>query len=99
MLGPIVYCIYTRLIGDIIARHKMQYHCYADDRQIDLTVERDECTVSGLCKMETCVAEVAVWMERNQLKLNKEKSEAIIFLTAKQRVHFPAEISLTIAGH
>ena len=53
----------------------------------------------ALFKVEACVAEVADWMERNRLKLNKEKSEAIIFLTAKQRVNLPAETSLTIAGH
>ena len=47
----------------------------------------------------TCVQQVADWMERNQLKLNKKKSEAIIFLTAKQRVDLHTEISLTIAGH
>ncbi|KAI0235965.1 hypothetical protein LSAT2_013442, partial [Lamellibrachia satsuma] len=49
--------------------------------------------------VEACVAEVAGWVEINQLKLIKEKSEAIIFLTAKQRVDLPAEVSLTKAGH
>ena len=49
--------------------------------------------------VEACVAEVADWVEINQLKLIKEKSEAIIFLTAKQRVDLPAEVSLTKAGH
>ena len=53
----------------------------------------------ALSKVEACVAEVADWMEKNQLKLNKEKSEAVIFLTAKQRVDLPAEVSLTVAGH
>ena len=64
-----------------------------------MTVELDECIVAALSKVEAYVAEVADWMERNQLNLNKEKSEAIIFLTAKQRVDLPAEISLTILGH
>ena len=42
--------------------------------------------------------EVAGRVERNQPKLNKEKSEAIIFLPAKQRVDLSAEVSLTTAG-
>ena len=29
VLGPILYCIYMRPIGDIVARHGLQYHCYA----------------------------------------------------------------------
>ena len=33
-LEPIIYCIHTRLIGYIVARHGMQFHCYGDDTQI-----------------------------------------------------------------
>ena len=79
----------------------MNYHCYADDTQIYMTIERDESIVAALSKVEACVADVAEWVERNhlKLKLNREKSEAIIFFTVKQRVDLPAEVSLTIAGH
>ena len=63
MLSPILYYIYTKPIGDIIARHKMQYHCYADDTQIYTTVERDECIVAAQSKVEACAAEVADWKE------------------------------------
>ena len=77
----------------------MQYHCNADDTQIYITVERDDSIVAGLSKVEACVAAVAGWREIKQLKLNVEKSEAIIFVTAKQRVDLPAEVSLTIAEH
>ena len=73
-------------MGDIIARHRIQYDYYADDTHIYMTVERDESIVPALSKVEIYVADVADWMERNQMKLNKEKSEAIIFLTEKQRV-------------
>ena len=43
--------------------------------------------------------EVVDRLKKNQLKLNREKSEAIVFLTTKQRVDLPAEVPLTIAGH
>ena len=75
------------------------YHCYAGDRQFYVTVERDECIVAAMFKIKACVAEEADWMERNQLNLNKEKSVAIIFLTANKPVELSAEISLTIVGH
>ena len=38
VLGPVLYCMYTRPVFDIVARHGMQYHCYADDIQIYATV-------------------------------------------------------------
>ena len=56
------FVLYTRPIGDIIVRQRMQYHCYADDTHIYMTVERDECIVAVLSKVETCVIEVAGWM-------------------------------------
>ena len=49
--------------------------------------------------VEACVADMADWMERNQVKLNREKSEAIIFVTARQRVGLLAEVSLSLARH
>ena len=58
VLGPILYCIYTKPIGRIITRHGMNHHCYADDLQIYLAVDRDESIVTALAKVELCVAEV-----------------------------------------
>ena len=34
VLGPIVYCMYTKPVGDIIRRHGLLHHCYADDTQV-----------------------------------------------------------------
>ena len=47
--------LYTRRIGDITARRRMQYSCYADDKQFYMTVAHDECIVEALCKVEVCV--------------------------------------------
>ena len=59
------------MYGDIVARHGMRCHCYADDTQIDLTVERDESIVAAPTKVELCTAEVAAWLTKKQLKLNR----------------------------
>ena len=98
VLGPVLYCMYTRPVCDIVARHGMQYHCYADDIQIYATVGRDQCIAAALLKIEACVVEVADWMVRNQLKLNKDKSQAIIFHTVKQSPHVPVDTYVNIAG-
>ena len=101
VLGPILYCIYTKPIGRIITRHGMNHHCYADDLQIYLAVDRDESIVTALAKVELCVAEVAAWLTKinNNLKLNMEKSEVIMFSSAKKRDSLPADLYMTVAGH
>ena len=98
VLCPILYCKYTRPVCDIVARHGMQYHCYADDIQIYATVGRDQCIAAALLKIEACVVEVADWMVRNQLKSNKDKSQAITFHTVKQSPHVPVDTYVNIAG-
>ena len=69
VLGPTLYCMYTKPIRDTVARHGMHYHCYADNTQIYLTVERDESIVAALKKVELCIAEV---VKKNMLKLHRE---------------------------
>ena len=32
--GPILYLLYTSLLGDIIRRHDMNFHFYADESQV-----------------------------------------------------------------
>ena len=98
VLGPVLYCMYTRPVCDIVARHGLQYHCYADDIQIYATVGRDQCIAAASLKIEACVAEVADLMVRHELKLNKDKSQAIIFHTVKQSPHVPVDTYVNIAG-
>ena len=99
VLGSILYCMHTNMVGGIVARHGINHHCYADDIHIYLTVDRDESIVAALPKVELCVAEVAAWLTNNNLKLNMQKSEAIIFSSVKKRNSLPADWCITIADH
>ena len=64
--------MYTKPIKGIVARHGMQYHCYAGDTQIYITAESDESIVVALKKVELCVAEVAPWLTKNLLNVKRE---------------------------
>ena len=65
VLAPILCCMYTKPIGGIVARHSLNYHCFADNLQIYLAVDRDESMVAALPKVELSVAEVA---DKKQVK-------------------------------
>ena len=79
-LGPILFSIYTTPIGDIIRRHQLQFNLYADDTQLYANFElSDEDTkLSSLNKIENCVSEVRMWMNANFLKINEDKTVALV---------------------
>jgi hypothetical protein len=64
-----------------------------------MAVKHNQPITEAITKIEQCLTEVTDWYGKNQLKLNTEKSEAVIFLTSKQRNDWPTDISLTIGGH
>ena len=97
VLGPKLYCIYTKPVGDIVKKHNLRYHCYADDTQIYLSIKLDENWASERSAIEACVADVGGWMNRNMLKLNQEKSELIVF-SSKHRIRRANDLSLTSGG-
>ena len=58
VLGPKIYCMYTKHISDIIAGHGLSHHCYADDTQLYIAIEHSTNLHSELLQMERCVADV-----------------------------------------
>ena len=39
VLGPRIYCMYTKPVSDIILRHGLSHHSYADDTQLYMTMD------------------------------------------------------------
>ena len=85
VLGPILYLLYTSPIGDIIRRHELDFHFYADDSQLYLAFEPTTDEQPGaLVRIETCVREIDSWMVSNKLKLNGDKTELLV-INARHR--------------
>ena len=80
VFGPIIYCMYTKPVSDIIQRHGLCHHSYADDMQLYMTMDHSNNDwQDGLARIELCVSEIREWMNRNMLKLNDDKTELIVF--------------------
>ena len=39
LLGPTIYCIYTKPVSDIVQQHKVSHHSYADDNELYMTMD------------------------------------------------------------
>ena len=83
VLGPILYSMYTAPIADVIKRHGMGFHFYADDTQLYMSFNPVD-VLQSKSLIERCIQDVQQWMVVNKLKLNGDKTELLV-LTARHR--------------
>lgn len=86
VLGPLLFLIYTTGLDDVIARHGMKNHAYADDGQIYGSCKPGD-TVALRAIMLSCIDDVNAWMASNRLKLNPAKTEFLWCSTPRMTHH------------
>jgi hypothetical protein len=77
VLGPILFSIYISPLGGVIKSHNIDYHMYADDNELYIIFQPNN--ISGATNSaEQCVDDVRGWMVNNRLKLNDDKTDAVL---------------------
>ena len=75
-------------MADIIKKHNLMYHLYADDTQlyayVSFKLGSDDLLSSAQFSIEMCVMAINNWMILNGLKLNEEKTE-LLLLSSRYR--------------
>ena len=77
VLGPIPFTIYMLPLGDITKKHGMQFHMYADDRQLYTNFEASDFNQTAL-DMEILIDDIRGWYSDNMLKLNDSNTEMMV---------------------
>ena len=96
VLGPILYLLYMSPVGDILRKHNMSFHFYADDSQLYTTftygidVDQD----NAIQRIETCIVDIMNWMTLNKLKLNSDKTELVIFHPKHRQPPRPSSVTV-----
>ena len=90
VLGPVLFSLYTVPLASIINKHNINHQLYSDDTQLYLSVTPDE--IDSLLKITSdCFTDIKNWMTENKLKLNDDKTEALLVGTQ----HKLSNISVT----
>lgn len=97
VLGPLLFTIYMGPLGDLIRRHGLEVHFYADDSQLYIYFKRAEAQI-GIAKLEACITDLRKWMAQNFLKLNDDKTEFLIISSEYQARGFDPQ-SVKIGEH
>ncbi len=77
VLGPLLFPAFLTGLGNIMEKHQSLYHHFADEKQLYMFFEQDSVNAT-VVKMEMCVRDVSLWMARNFLKLNENKTECLL---------------------
>ena len=94
ILGPIIYTLYTTPLGTIIRNHGLDYHMYADDTQLYLSIEPSN-VLDLVHSLEKCIDDVKTWMCDNKLQLNDDKTEIILCNPKK----YPIDVTELTVGN
>ena len=76
VLGPIRFAIYLLPLGDIIRRHGLKFHMYADDCQLYTSFNMS--TNDAISSMQVAINDIRAWYAANMLKLNDDKTEMVV---------------------
>ena len=81
-----LFVIYASKIFEIVGKHNLEIHCYADDSQLYLSFcPNDNANQkAALAKVERCIEDIRNWMLNDKLKLNDDKTEFMIIGTSQQ---------------
>ena len=59
VLSPNIYCMYIKPVSDIIQRHGLSHHYYANETQLYVTMDHSNNDWrDGLARIEVCVSEI-----------------------------------------
>ena len=83
VLGPVLFTLYTGPIGQIVRRHRLDFHLFADDSQlyVSFKIKDTNDEIAALARIQPCVGELKAWMTYHRLQLNDDKTEVLVITT------------------
>ena len=75
VLGPLLFSLYTRQLADLSDKFCTDYHFFPTIPNC-IHAYQLNLSLSALRNVESCCRQIKIWMTKNKLKLNEQKTEA-----------------------
>lgn len=95
VLGSLLFVLYTNPLEKIIENFDVNHHAFADDLQL-IDSFKPEDIQTARSRVSQCTKAISSWMMSNELKLNDDKTEAMLIGTS-QRLKKINSTDITVA--
>ena len=82
-----LFILYTQPLFDLVSKHVVSHHTFADDNQL-YKISTLDTIHQSIKTLQNCTTDVKSWMTANKLQLNN-KVEATIILSNRMSAHNP----------
>ena len=72
VLGPVLFILYTQPLFNLVSKHAVSHHAFADDNQL-YKISTLDAIHQSIETLQTCTIDVKSWMTANKLQLNDKK--------------------------
>jgi hypothetical protein len=92
VLGPVLFSLYTKPLSELISSFSVDHHFFADDSELysKIPVEPNA-ALAAIQNIEQCCLAIKSWMNTNKLKLNDQKTEALLCGPPQRRESCPRQ--------
>ena len=88
VLGPaVLFALYTTSLPTVTEKRSVLHHSYVNDSQLQKYAPPHQIP-DLLLSMQKCTDDVKTWMTVNKLKLNDDKTEAMIVSSSRKSVSY-----------